>query len=61
VLLGHEAAGQPEQGVGGRHEPGPAVGLLGQPHAGLDPVEVLLEEAEAVLKDPDTLPLKQQR
>jgi hypothetical protein len=48
-------------GVRREHQPGPAVGLLGQAHPGRDPPQRLLEEPEGVLKDPYTLPLKQQR
>ena len=34
-MVGEQAAGEPQLGVGGDDEPGPAVGLLGQTHPGV--------------------------
>jgi hypothetical protein len=41
---------QAELGVGQRHEPGPAVGLLRSPHARSGPVEGLLAETVGVFQ-----------
>ena len=47
---GREVAGDPELGVGGDQEPGPAVGGGGVPQQRPGPAELLLEEPERVLE-----------
>jgi hypothetical protein len=48
-VVGEQAAGEPQLGVGGDAEPGPAVDLLGQTHPGGSPAEGVLGELEGVL------------
>ena len=49
-MVGHGAAGEAQLGVGREHQPGPAVGLLGQAHPRGDPPQDLLQESEGLLQ-----------
>ncbi len=49
ALVVDTGGSQTELGVGGHHEPGPAISLLGVAHPGDGPVEHLFEEAKGML------------